>query len=278
MNASREQSATDIELRLLLEAIYLRFHHDFRSYSMASLRRRVAAALPELGCATISALQEKLLHEPDSFSRLLGFLTVQVSELFRDPSFFRAFRERVVPELRTYPSIKIWVPGCSAGEEVYSLAIILREEGLFDRAILYGTDINTEALAQAESGVYPLERLAEFSKNYLLAGGKSSLSGYYTAGYGRAIFDRSMRAQLVFSDHSLATDGVFAEVQAITCRNVLIYFDDALQERALDLFQRSLCRRGFLGLGSRETLRFSRYAPLFEEVEREERIYRRLPG
>ncbi|HEY2516706.1 MAG TPA: CheR family methyltransferase [Polyangiaceae bacterium] len=268
-------SATDIELRLLLEAIYLRFHHDFRSYSMASLRRRVTAALPKMGCATISSLQERLLHEPSAFAQLLGHLTVQVSDLFRDPTFFLAFRELVVPELRTYPSLKIWVPGCSSGEEVYSLAIVLREEGLFDRSILYGTDINNEALVRAESGIYPTDRMAAFTKNYQLAGGKSSLSSYYTAAYDRAIFDRSLRSQIVFSDHSLATDGVFAEVQVISCRNVLIYFDDALQERTVDLFSRSLCRRGFLGLGSRETLTFSRYAGAFEELSREDKWYRR---
>ena len=276
MNAAHERvSATDIELRLLLEAIYLRFHHDFRSYSMASLRRRVSAALPKMGCSTISSLQEKLLHDPECFAQLLGHLTVQVSDLFRDPPYFLAFRELVVPELRTYPSLKIWVPGCSSGEEVYSLAIILREEGLFDRTILYGTDINTEALGRAESGIYPADRMAAFTKNYQLAGGKSSLSDYYTAGYDRAIFDRTLRSQIVFSDHSLATDGVFAEVQVISCRNVLIYFDDALQERTVDLFGRSLCRRGFLGLGSKETLSFSRYVGAFEEISREDRWYRR---
>jgi chemotaxis protein methyltransferase CheR len=264
MNGAGEQ-ANEIEVRLLLEAIYLRFHYDFRSYAMASIRRRIAAALPKLGCATISALQEKVLHEPAALNALLHFLTVQVSDVFRDPPFFRALREHIVPELETYPSIKVWVAGCSSGEEVYSWAITLAEVGLLERTILYATDINPDALAKAEAGLYSLDRIASFSENYRLAGGKRSLSEYYTAAYGNAAFSRWLRARVVFSDHSLATDNVFAEVQVVSCRNVLIYFDRALQDRAVGLFADSLCRRGFLGLGARETLQFTAHASSFRE-------------
>jgi chemotaxis protein methyltransferase CheR len=272
---NREASSSDIELRLLLEAIYLRFHYDFRNYSKASLRRRITSALPRFQCATISALQEKLVHQPETFTALLRFLTVQVSDMFRDPAYFRVFRERIVPELRTYPSLKIWVPGCSAGEEVYSLAIVLREEGLLDRTLIYGTDINPEALAKAEAGVFPIDRMATFSENYNLAGGDRSLSSYYTAAYGSALFDRTLRSNIVFSDHSLATDGVFAEVHVVSCRNVLIYFDRELQDRAFGLFASALCRSGFLGLGSKETLGFSPHDRSFKPYARDERWYRR---
>lgn len=268
-------SPVEIEIRLLLEAIYLRFHYDFRSYSMVSLKRRIAVALPQLGCATVSALQEKILHDPQKFSELLQYLTVQVSEMFRDPTFYKTFREKIIPELKTYPSLKLWVAGCSTGEEVYSLAITLREEGLLDRTILYATDINPDALAKAEAGMYALDRLAAFSENHRLAGGSGSLSEYYVARYDNAVFDRSLRKNIVFSDHSLATDNVFAEVQVVTCRNVLIYFDRELQTRAFELFRNTLCRRGFLGLGSRETLQFSSHASAFTEVSRQDRWYQR---
>jgi chemotaxis protein methyltransferase CheR len=265
----------EIEVRLLLEAIYLRFHYDFRSYAMASLKRRIGAALAGLGCATISALQERLLHDPATLSALLQFLTVQVSDMFRDPSFFRALREKLVPELETYPSLKVWVAGCSTGEEVYSLAITLAEAGLLERTTIYATDINPDALAKAEAGVYAVERVATFSENYRLAGGRRSLSDYYTAAYGGAALSRSLRTRIVFSDHSLATDNVFAEVQLVSCRNVLIYFDRALQERALGLFAGALCRRGLLGLGAGETLLFSQRGSVFREYVPGEKWYQR---
>ncbi|MEY4510950.1 MAG: Chemotaxis protein methyltransferase Cher2 [Pseudomonadota bacterium] len=265
----------DIELQLLLEAIYLRFRYDFRSYSMASLKRRVARALDEFGCATISALQERVLHDPAVFPQMLQFLTVQVSDMFRDPTYFKTLRERIVPFLQTYPSLKLWVAGCSSGEEVYSLAILLREEGLSERTIIYATDINGEALRRAEAGVYPLDRVPAFTENHRLSGGRGSLSNYYTAAYGSAVFDRSLLKRVVFSDHSLATDHVFAEVQLISCRNVLIYFDRALQDRAVGLFKDALCRRGFLGLGSKESLHSSLHGPDFVDFASGDRWYQR---
>lgn len=265
----------DIELRLLLDAIYLKYHYDFRGYAGASLRRRLRTALGRFGCTTLSQLQDKALNDPATFPALLDFLTVQVSEMFRDPAYFRALREQVVPLLRTYPSLRIWVAGCSAGEEVYSLAILLREEGLLERSLIYATDINGQALQKAEAGVYELDRIAGFTENHRRSGGRSSLSDYYTAAYGRAVFDKSLRKNMVFSDHSLATDSVFVEVQLVSCRNVLIYFNRELQDRSIGLFREALCRRGFLGIGAKESLRFSRHADAFDELAPGERLYQK---
>jgi chemotaxis protein methyltransferase CheR len=266
----------DLEVRLLLEAIFDRYHYDFRSYAMASLKRRLAQACDTLRVATLSGLQEKVLHEPESFSQLLQYLTVQVSDMFRDPEFFLALRRQVVPVLATYPSVKVWCAGCSTGEEAYSLAILLQEERLLDRCIIYATDINAHSLRQAASGVYALERLRGFTENHRRSGGKSSLSDYYFSSAGSsAIMDVALRRKITFSDHSLATDNVFSEVHLITCRNVLIYFDHALQNRALRLFADSLVRNGFLGLGSKESLRFTESADLFTDVAMPERIFRK---
>lgn len=266
----------DIELQLFIEAVYLKFHYDFRHYARTSLRRRLRAAMLRFECPTLSRLQEKLLHEPAMFAPLLDFLTVQVSELFRDAEYFLSLRTQVVPHLRTYPSLKVWVAGCSAGEEAYSMAILLHEEGLLDRTLIYATDINPQALQQAESGIYDLERIAGFTENHRRAGGKSSLSDYYSAAYGRAIFDPQLRRRMVFSDHSLATDHVFGEMQLVSCRNVLIYFNRELQDRAVGLFHGSLCRKGFLGLGNRESLRFTALADAFTEVSRDARVYQKV--
>jgi chemotaxis protein methyltransferase CheR len=266
----------DIEVRLLLEAIFDRYHYDFREYAKASLKRRLSQACDKLGVQTISGLQERVLHEPESFSTLLQYLTVQVSDMFRDPEFFLALRRQVVPLLATYPSVKVWCAGCSTGEEAYSLAILLHEEGLLDRSIIYATDINAQALREAAIGVYPLDRLRGFTENHRRAGGTTSLSDWYHASGNSAIMDPGLRRKITFSDHSLATDHVFSEVHLVTCRNVLIYFDHALQSRALDLFTESLVPRGFLGLGSKESLRFSSAAAFFGEFSIPERLYRKL--
>ncbi|ESQ76157.1 protein-glutamate O-methyltransferase CheR [Asticcacaulis sp. AC402] len=265
----------DIEIRLLLEAIFQKYHYDFRGYAMASVKRRLNQARQKFGCATLSALQDRVLHEPELMTELLSFLTVQVSELFRDPQYFRTLREKVIPHLRTYPSLKVWIAGCSTGEELYSFAILFREEGLESRTLFYATDINPEALKKAEAGIYDLDRLKLFTENHRLSGGKSSLSDYYRTAYGAAVFDKSLRKNCVFSDHSLATDAVFAETHLCSCRNVLIYFDCALQDRAIGLFQSSLIRKGFLGLGAKETLRFSRRSEAFSEFARGERLYQK---
>jgi chemotaxis protein methyltransferase CheR len=265
----------DIEIRLLLDAIFRKYHYDFRGYAMASIKRRLKQAREFFKCATFSILQDRVLHEPAMLPKLLSYLTVQVSELFRDPAYFRAIRELVVPYLRTYPSLKIWVAGCGTGEELYSLVILFREEGLEDRTIFYATDINPDALKRAEAGVYELDRIPLFTENHRQSGGPSSLSDYYTAAYGAVVLDKSLRKRTVFSDHSLVTDSVFAEMQMISCRNVLIYFDREFQDRAVGLFANSLTHKGFLGIGTKESLRFSRHSDEFTDFARDVRIYQR---
>jgi chemotaxis protein methyltransferase CheR len=224
---------------------------------------------------TFSELQSRILHDPAMFPALLDFLTVPVSEMFRDPAYYRSLREMVVPVLRTYPSLKVWVAGCSTGEEVYSLAILLREAGLLDRSLIYATDINPSVLQKAAAGVYDVDRIAGFTESHRRSGGTTSLSDYYTAAYGRAVFDKSLREHIVFSDHSLATDSVFAEVQLVSCRNVLIYFNRDLQDRAIGLFRDALCRKGFLGIGSKESLRFSAHRDSFIDLVPNDRIYQK---
>jgi chemotaxis protein methyltransferase CheR len=274
-DTSAPEKVEDIEIRLLLEALYSKYHYDFRNYAMASIKRRLKQAREQLGLASISALQENLLHDPTMLPRILGYLTVQVSEMFRDPTYFRAIREKVVPHLRTYPSLKVWIAGCSGGEELYSLVILFREEGLEERTLFYATDINQDALRAAEAGIFALDRVQLFTENHRESGGKSSLSDYYQAAYGRVSFDKSLRRKVVFSDHSLVTDAVFAEMHLISCRNVLIYFDRTFQDRALGLFKDSLARKGFLGLGAKESLRFSHQAAAFSNFVQEEKIYQR---
>lgn len=265
----------EIEVRLLVEAIYAKYHCDFRNYSLSSLKRRLTSAMGRFACQTLSQLQDRVMHEPNLFPALMDYLTVQVSDMFRDPLYFKALRDEVVPMLRTYPSLKIWVAGCSTGEEVYSLAILLLEEGLLDRTLLYATDINARALQKAEAGVYDVERIAGFTENHRKSGAHSSLSEHYTAAYGFAVFSKALRRHIVFADHSLATDNVFAEVQFVSCRNVLIYFNRDLQDRAIGLFSEALCRRGYLGIGSKESLRFSAHAVAFGDLVPASRIFRK---
>lgn len=268
--------ATDLEIRLLLEAIYQAYHYDFRQYAAASLKRRLDQALIFLDCENISALQEKILHDCSAFPKLLEYLTVQVSDLFRDPGYYLALRTHVVPILATYPSIKVWIAGCSTGEEAYSFAILLAEEGMLDRTLIYATDINEESLRKAQSGVYELDRLQRFTLNHRESGGRGSLSDHYHAAHDSAVMSPALRSRITFADHSLATDNTFSEVQLISCRNVLIYFDRQLQDRALGLFAEALCHRGFLGLGSKEALRFSEHADAFEEFCGIQKIFRRI--
>ena len=275
MSDAEIEKTVDLELKLFLEAVYSRFQFDFRGYAKASLKRRLLQALSHYGCETLSGLQERLLREPELFNSLLAYLTVQVTELVREPQFFLEFRKRIVPILQTYPSIKIWVAGCSTGEEAYSFALILQEEGLLARSLIYATDINAQSLRTAEEGVFPLDRMATFTENHRLSGGVGSLSAHYTAAYGSAIFDRALAKKIVFADHSLATDTVFAEVHVVSCRNVLIYFDQALQDRAIGLFHDALCHKGFLGLGSKETIRFTKHAKAFTDFSPEQKWYQR---
>jgi len=271
-----DKDSASIELDLLMEAIYQKYSYDFRDYSRASQKRRVLHALHQMDCASISELQARVLHDHNGFTQLLQYLTIPTSEMFRDPAYFKALRDQVVPHLHTYPSLKIWIAGCSTGEEVWSLAIMLREEGLLERSIIYATDINPESLERARKGVFPIDRMRAYTASYQMAGGRSTFSDYYTAAYDGALFDRSLIENVSFADHSLATDSVFSETHLVCCRNVLIYFNRKLQERALGLFHESLCHRGFLGLGSKESIDFSAWAGGFAPLVKPERIYRKV--
>lgn len=262
------------QLDRLLEAIFRRYHYDFRRYARTHMGRRVARAQVSLGSPSITHLLDGVLDDPSAFSVLLEHLTVQVSDLFRDPNYYAVLREQVLPLVATYPRPRIWVAGCGTGEEAYSMAILLEEEGLLERSLIYATDIDAQSLQIGEAGAYDLERVRGFSENYFSAGGRGSLSDYYTAAYSKASFDSRLRRRILFSDHCLATDAAFAEVQLVSCRNVLIYFDRQLQDRAIGLLRESLCPRGFLGLGMEETPMFSSHAPSFEPFAAHERVYR----
>lgn len=265
----------DLELELLLEAIFQRYKYDFRGYARASQKRRMQGALAHFGVDTISQLQDRILRDPDLFATLLQFLTVPVTEMFRDPAYFAAFREKVVPYLRTYSSLKIWVAGCSTGEEPYSLAVLLDEEGLLERTLIYATDINPQSLQRAERGVYGLDGMKKNTANYQKSGGRRAFSDYYSSDRDGVRLDPRLRKSILFTDHSLATDHVFSEVQLVSCRNVLIYFDRPLQDRAIQLFAESLGNEGFLGVGEKESLRFSAFSGQFEPWAPESRIYRK---
>jgi len=241
------QRTTDAQLHALMEALSQRYSYDFRDYSLPSQRRRLSHALDRLHCANVAALQQRVRDDPAAFGDLLQILTVPVTQMFRDPAFFRALREHVVPVLKTYPSPTIWVAGCCTGEEALSLAIVLHEEGLLERSTIYATDINPQALTTAARGAYPLLRLEDYGAIYLAAGGLGQLADYYTVEHATTRFQQGLLDKINFADHSLSTDSVFIETQLILCRNVLIYFNKTLQERALGLFQDSLCHRGFLG-------------------------------
>ncbi|GHF45327.1 CheR family methyltransferase [Seohaeicola zhoushanensis] len=269
-------SSHRIELDLFLEALHRRYHYDFRSYSRSSLVRRAQLVCERLGCATLSEAQGRILHDPSLLPDVIDGMTVQVSEMFRDPGYFAVLRSQVIPYLRTFPRLKVWVAGCSEGQELYSMAILFREEGLFDRTMFYATEINRRALARAEAGVYPIERMAKFTANHQKTGARTPLSDHYTAAYERVAFDRSLRSNMVFAEHSLATDAVFSEMHLISCRNVLIYFDQDLQNRAIGLFRDSLIHGGFLGLGSHETLRFSNHSNEFGPFHEGQRIWKRI--
>jgi chemotaxis protein methyltransferase CheR len=264
------------EIELLLEGVYRHYGFDFRSYAYASIRRRLWKRIEAEGLATVSALQERVLHDPDMMNQLLLDLSINVTAMFRDPTFYVAFRHTVVPLLRTYPFIRVWHAGCSTGEEVYSMAILLEEEGLYERARIYATDINEVVLQRAKSGIFPLDRMQEYTENYIRAGGTRSFSEYYTAKYDGALFRQELLKNVVFSQHNLVTDRSFAECTVILCRNVLIYFDKALQERVHGLFYESLSTFGILALGSKESLRFSKFENCYEPLSAPEKIYRKV--
>ncbi|MDM8518775.1 protein-glutamate O-methyltransferase CheR [Anaerolineales bacterium HSG6] len=262
-----------LEINLLLEALYQRYGYDFRQYSQASIKRRVTHHLTKTNHDTISALIPHLLYNEEAFKAFLFDISVTVTEMFRDPWFYATLQTEIFPFLKTFPFINIWHAGCATGEEVYSLAILLKENNLYDRAHIYATDFNDRALQKAKSRIYPLERMKDYSANYQKASGKHSLSDYYHAQYDAVIFDSALQKNITFANHNLATDGVFSEMHLILCRNVLIYFNRELQNRVLSVFRDSLCYNGFLCLGSKETLDFSEVRNTFVEVARKERIY-----
>jgi chemotaxis protein methyltransferase CheR len=274
--ASYARDLERIEIDLLLEGIFRHYGFDFRSYAYSSLKRRVWKRITAEGLRSISALQDRVLHDPAMMEKLLLDLSINVSAMYRDPLFYRAFREQVVPVLRTYPFIRLWHAGCSTGEEVYSMAILLEEEGLYARSRIYATDINEVVLQAAKSGIYPIQKMQEYTENYVRAGGTSSFSDYYTAKYDAAIFNSSLTRNVIFSQHNLVTDRSFAEFHVILCRNVMIYFDRKLQDRVHSLFYDSLVPFGFLGLGSKESLRFSKYEDCYEQINQREKLYRRV--
>jgi chemotaxis protein methyltransferase CheR len=265
-----------IELDCLLEAVYQRYGFDFREYAPASLRRRVNRRVKLEELPSISALQDQLLRDSEVMQRLLLDLSINVTAMFRDPTFHLALREHVVPLLRTYPFTRIWVAGCSTGEEVYSLAILLEEEALYDRARIYATDLNDAVLERARLGVFPLAKMQDYTRNYIGAGGKRAFSDYYTSGYDGAAFDRSLMRNVVFAQHNLAMDRSFNEFHLILCRNVMIYFERSLQKRVFELFDGSLARFGILALGHKESLRTSAHADRYEELDAIERLYRKV--
>ena len=265
-----------VEIELLLEGVFRHYGFDFRSYAYASIRRRLWKRIEAEGLSSVSELQARVLHDGSAMERLLLDLSVSVTAMFRDPGFYRVFREDVVPLLRTYPFIRIWHAGCSTGEEVYSTAIVLEEEGLLERTRIYATDINGAVLQQARAGIFPLNRMQEYTENYIRAGGKRSFSEYYTAKYDGALFSPSLTRNTVFSQHNLVTDRSFSEFTVIFCRNVLIYFDRELQNRVHTLFYDSLVTLGILALGSKESLRFSQYEPCYEKLHSRERLYRKV--
>ena len=274
--ASYDPVREKLEVELLLEAVYRQYGFDFRSYAYASVRRRLWKRIRAEGLSTISALQERVLHEPAMMERLLLDLSINVTAMYRDPNFFRAFRTIVVPRLRTYPFIRVWHAGCSTGEEVVSMAILLTEEGLYDRSRIYATDINEVVLQRARDAIFPLDRMQEYTENYLRAGGTRSFSEYYTARYDGALFSPSLYANVVFAQHNLVTDRSFSEFHVIFCRNVLIYFDGSLQQRVHGLFHESLATFGVLGVGSKESLRFAPAEARYEPVAQGEKLFRKV--
>jgi chemotaxis protein methyltransferase CheR len=269
-------SLEDIEIGLLLEGLYRVHGFDFREYSRASIKRRILELMRSEKLETISAFQDKILHDSVCLDRFLLGLSVHATAMFRDPSFYLTFRERVVPLLRTYPTVQIWVAGCSTGEEVYSLAILLEEERLYRRCRIYATDISQAVLRKARDGIFPLAAMRDYTTNYHQAGGTHEFSDYYTAQYDSVIFSAALKNNVVFSEHNLATDGSFNEFQVILCRNVMIYFNKDLQARVHNLLYDSLSMFGVFGLGNKESLKFTPRAAFYENLNEKDKLYRKV--
>lgn len=271
----RYKNTSELEISLLLEAIYQKYHYDFRQYSEAHIRRRVMNRMVMSGLENVSQLQAKVLSDEAFASKLLQDLSITVTEMFRDPGFYKSLRENVIPILKTYPFIKIWHAGCATGEEAYSMAILMQEEGLYDRTTIYATDFNQQALNKAKEGIFPNGMIKEYTTNYQLSGGKESFSSYYTSNYDNVIMKQSLKKNIVWANHNLVTDSVFAEAHLILCRNVLIYFDKNLQNKVQKLFYNSLINGGILCLGSKESLRFTDLYEEYTELDNKQRIFKK---
>lgn len=265
-----------IELPLLLEALHQRYGYDFRDYAPASLLRRLRLAMQAEQLTTVSAFQDRLLHDPACMARLLDTVSVDVTAMFRDPAFYLAFRDQVVPGLQALPHLKVWVAGCASGEEVYSLAIVLFEAGLLEKTQLYATDFNARGLAQGQAAIFPIRKMREYTANYVKAGGQAAFSDYYTAKHDAVILRDGLRRNIVWAEHNLATDSSFNEFHVVLCRNVMIYFTRKLQERVLGLLYGSLAMQGVLGLGHGESLHGYPVADCFAAISRAEKLYRKL--
>lgn len=264
------------ELEFFLEIIFRVFGYDFRNYNKAHVKRRILHRIHNLELQSISQLQHKVLYEEGYFDMILRDLSINVTEMFRDPGFYKSMREEVIPILRTYPYIKVWHAGCATGEEVYSFAILLQEEGLYERTQIYATDFNPVVLEVAKKSIYPVSKIKDYTLNYQESGGKNSFSEYYVARYDSVIFDQSLKKNIVFAEHNLVTDSVFAEVNLIICRNVLIYFNKELQNKVISLFTESLTKGGFLGLGSKENLMFTDVFNQYQIIDSKEKIYKKI--
>ncbi len=271
----RYNDTSNLEISYLLEAIYQKYGYDFRQYSEAHVRRRIMNRMAISGLTDISQLQSKVLNDEIFAPTLLQDLSITVTEMFRDPCFYRSLRENILPILKTYPFIKIWHAGCATGEEAYSMAILMHEEGLYERTTIYATDFNQQALNKAKEGIFSNKMIKEYTANYQLSGGKESLSAYYTSNYGNVIMNQSLKRNIVWANHNLVTDSVFAEVHLILCRNVLIYFDKDLQNKTQKLFYDSLINGGILCLGSKEGLRFTDYYEEYNEVDKKQKIFKK---
>ena len=276
MDSDKNAELEQIELRLLLEGVFLRYGYDFRDYAPASLKRRIMTVVAAEKMDTISALLARVLHDPECMSRLLKALSINVTAMFRDPEFYRAVRKEVIPILRTFPFIRVWIAGCATGEEAYSIAILLHEEGIFDRCRIYATDMNSIVVKQAAQGIFPLTVMRDYTANYIRAGGLKSFSDWYTANYDFALFSQELRSKIVFSHHNLVTDGSMNEFNLILCRNVMIYFNQTLQNRVHKLLYESLSVSGILGLGDKEIIKFSGFEDRYAVLDGTNRLYKRI--
>ena len=272
----KKSEIEDIETGLLLEAIFQRYGHDFRSYSKSTIKRQTQLAMQRSGCENIMVMTEKLLHDESFFQWLLVHLSITVTYWFRAPLFYQRLREKALPYLKTFPYIKIWHAGCATGEEAYSLAIILKEEGLYKKATVFATDFNDDALAKARQGVFPVKDIKTATPKYQKTGGIKSFAKYFHVKYDSAIVDSSLKKNITFANHNLAIDQVFGEMHLISCRNVMIYFDKELKNRVFKLFHESLIYKGFLCLGNNESLAFSDIEDQYKVVDREQKIYQKI--